>query len=29
MKDKGVYIPLTFTEQEATESLGGEDSDFV
>lgn len=26
MKDKGVYIPLTFTEQEATESLGGEDS---
>lgn len=26
MKDKGVYIPLTFTEQEATESLGGKDS---
>lgn len=26
MKDKGVYIPLTFTEQEAIESLGGEDS---
>lgn len=26
MKDKGVYIPLTFTEQEATESFGGEDS---
>lgn len=26
MKDKGVYIPLTFTEQEATESLGDEDS---
>ena len=26
MKDKGVYIPLTFTEQEATESLGGNDS---
>lgn len=26
MKDKGVYIPLTFTEQKATESLGGEDS---
>lgn len=26
MKDKGIYIPLTFTEQEATESLGGEDS---
>lgn len=26
MKDKGLYIPLTFTEQEATESLGGEDS---
>lgn len=26
MKDKGVYIPLTFTEQEATESLGGQDS---
>ena len=25
MKDKGVYIPLTFTEQEATESLGGKD----
>ena len=25
MKDK-VYIPLTFTEQEATESLGGKDS---
>jgi hypothetical protein len=26
MKDKGVYIPLTFTEQKATESLGGKDS---
>lgn len=26
MKDKGVYIPLTFTEQEAIESLGGKDS---
>lgn len=26
MKDKGVYIPLTFTEQEATESLGGKGS---
>ena len=26
MKDKGLYIPLTFTEQEATESLGGKDS---
>lgn len=26
MKDKGVYIPLTSTEQEATESLGGKDS---
>ena len=26
MKDKEVYIPLTFTEQEATESLGGKDS---
>ena len=26
MKDKGVYIPLTFTEQEVTESLGGKDS---
>lgn len=26
MKDKGVYIPLTFTEQEATESLGDKDS---
>lgn len=26
MKDKGVHIPLTFTEQEATESLGGKDS---
>lgn len=26
MKDKGVYIPLTFTEQDATESLGGKDS---
>lgn len=26
MKDKGVYIPLTFTEQEATELLGGKDS---
>ena len=26
MKDKGVYIPFTFTEQEATESLGGKDS---
>lgn len=26
IKDKGVYIPLTFTEQEATESLGGKDS---
>lgn len=26
MKDKGIYIPLTFTEQEATESLGGKDS---
>lgn len=26
MKDKRVYIPLTFTEQEATESLGGKDS---
>lgn len=26
MKDKGVYIPLTFTEQEATEALGGKDS---
>lgn len=26
MKDKGVYIPLTFTEQEATESFGGKDS---
>lgn len=26
MKDKGVYIPLTFTGQEATESLGGKDS---
>lgn len=26
MKDKGLYIPLTFTEQKATESLGGKDS---
>lgn len=26
MKDRGVYIPLTFTEQKATESLGGKDS---
>lgn len=26
MKDKGVYIPFTFTEQEATEALGGKDS---
>ena len=26
MKDKGVYIPLTFTEQEDSESLGGKDS---
>lgn len=26
MKDKGIYIPLTFTEQKATESLGGKDS---
>lgn len=26
MKDKGVHIPLTFTEQEATELLGGKDS---
>lgn len=26
MKDKGLYIPLTFTEQKATESLGGKNS---
>lgn len=26
MKDRGVYIPFTFTEQEATELLGGKDS---
>lgn len=29
MKDKGVYIPLTFTEQKATELLGGKEKDSL